>query len=210
MLKKFGIFCMLLGLAMVAGSGWMIFRNNSEDEAAGSMSEVALVEIKDVIAAAPTATPAPKSTIAPFYAATPEPTQAPEMPTMDIDGRDYIGYLELPTIGLSLPVMSDWSYAQLRVAPCRYHGSAYDDSMVIMAHNYDRHFGRLGSLNIGDPVQFVDAQGNIFRYVVAKQETLERSDVEPMIESEYDLSLFTCTYGGASRVTVRLERVLAY
>ncbi len=82
--------------------------------------------------------------------------------------------------------------------------------MVVMAHNYDRHFGRISSLNIGDPVQFVDAKGNIFRYIVAKHETLEPGAVKPMTNNDYDLTLFTCTYGGASRVTVRLERVLAY
>ncbi len=193
---------MLLGLAMVAGSGWLLYQNYTEDQDAGTLSESALVEMKDVIAAEP------KPTVIPRLE--PEATLTPEMPTMQIDGQDYIGYLEMPTIGVSLPVMSDWSYAQLRTAPCRYRGSAYDDTLVIMAHNYDRHFGRVSGMNIGDPVQFVDAQGNIFKYVVAAHETLERTDVEPMVNSEYDLTLFTCTYGGASRITVRLDRVLSY
>lgn len=202
MRKFFGILCMLLGLAMVAGSGWLLYENYTEDQDAGTLSESALVEMKDTIAAKP------KETLLPRLE--PEATLTPEMPTMQIDGQDYIGYLEMPTIGLSLPVMSDWSYPQLRTAPCRYRGSAYDDTLVIMAHNYDRHFGRVSGMNIGDPVQFVDAQGNIFKYVVAAHETLERTDVEPMLNSEYDLTLFTCTYGGASRITVRLDRVLSY
>ncbi len=202
MRKFFGILCMLLGLAMVAGSGWLLYKNYTEDQDAGTLSESALVEMKDTIAAKP------KETLLPRLE--PEATLTLEMPTMQIDGQDYIGYLEMPTIGLSLPVMSDWSYPQLRTAPCRYRGSAYDDTLVIMAHNYDRHFGRVSGMNIGDPVQFVDAQGNIFKYVVAAHETLERTDVEPMLNSEYDLTLFTCTYGGASRITVRLDRVLSY
>lgn len=202
MRKFFGILCMLLGLAMVAGSGWLLYENYTEDQDAGTLSESALVEMRDAIAAEPRATVIPRLE--------PEATLTPEMPTMQIDGQDYIGYLEMPTIGVSLPVMSDWSYAQLRTAPCRYRGSAYDDTLVIMAHNYDRHFGRVASLNIGDPVQFVDAVGNIFKYVVAAHETLERTDYRLMVDSEYDLTLFTCTYGGASRVTVRLERVLTY
>jgi len=232
---------MLLGLAMVAGSGWLIFENKSEEAAAGSLSEVALLELKESIAAAPKSTPVPMITYVP--GATPEPAQSgdfeltapvdeaelpalapeatvpvrwgdptpvPEMPTMTIGGQQYIGYLELPTIALNLPVMSDWSYPQLRKAPCRYTGSAYEDNMVIMAHNYERHFGNLTSLNIGDPVQFVDAQGSIFRYRVAAHETLAPTDVAPMVDNAYDLTLFTCTYGGASRITVRLERVLTY
>ena len=133
-----------------------------------------------------------------------------EMPVVEIEGNEYIGYLELPTILLSLPVMSDWSYPQLRIAPCRYSGSAYDDTMVVMAHNYDRHFGSLRSLQEGDPVQFVDMQGNIFRYEVACHELLQKGDVSEMVDNEWDLTLFSCTYGGEARVTVRLNRVKAY
>lgn len=140
--------------------------------------------------------------------ATPAPmaTAMPEMPTMEIGKHSYIGYIEMPTLGISLPVMSEWSYPKLRIAPCRYTGSVYDDTMVILAHNYTRHFGRIGELDIGDPVQFIDADGNIYQYTVARHETLEKRDVEAMVDSEYDLTLFTCTYGGKYRVTVRLKR----
>lgn len=200
---------MLLGLAMVAGSGWLIYGNKTEDEAAGSMSETALVEMREAMDAAPKVTLAPKATLAPD-GELPAATPIPEMPTMEIDGNEYIGYLEIPTIGVSLPVMSDWSYPQLRIAPCCYWGSAYDDSLVIMAHNYDRHFGRIGTLEIGAPVQFIDCEGNIFRYVVAAHEQLERTDVQEMLADSWDLTLFTCTYGGANRVTVRLTRVDAF
>lgn len=137
----------------------------------------------------------------------PASTSRSEMPTLQIGKQSYIGYLELPTLGISLPVMSEWSYPQLRIAPCRYTGSVYDDSLIILAHNYSRHFGRIKALSIGDPVQFIDADGNIYQYTVAKHETLDKRDVEKMVNNEYDLSLFTCTYGGKNRITVRLNRV---
>lgn len=237
MRKFFGIVCMLLGLAMVVGAGYLLYENREESETAGEQSETVLTEMLDAMAtdapmtalpsvatAAPTdaeATIAPTEMLAPEIesiadeiaideALEPTATPIPEMPTMMIDGHEYIGYLEMPTIGITLPVMSDWSYKQLRIAPCRYWGSAYDDSMVILAHNYDRHFGRISSLNVGDPVQFVDADGNIFKYVVAAHETLERLQMRKMVDNDYDLTLFTCTYGGGKRVTVRLERVLTY
>ena len=47
-----------------------------------------------------------------------------EMPMIEIDGQWYIGVLEFPSIGLSLPVMSEWSYSRLKISPCRYYGSA--------------------------------------------------------------------------------------
>lgn len=130
-----------------------------------------------------------------------------DMPELTVGGNQYVGYIELPTLGLTLPVMSDWSYPKLRIAPCRYSGSVSDDTMVILAHNYTRHFGTIKDLEIGDLVQFVDAKGDIYQYTVAKHETLNKKDVDEMVDSDYDLTLFTCTYGGRYRVTVRLNRV---
>ena len=63
---------------------------------------------------------------------------------------------------------------------------------------------------LGDPVQFVCADGEIFSYVVSGHETLQPRAVEEMLDNASDLTLFTCTYGGRTRVTVRLSRVLAY
>ena len=75
--------------------------------------------------------------------------------------------------------------------------------MIILAHNYSTHFGTLKDLGIGDPVTFTDADGNVFRYEVLELETLMPSAIEKMESGDWDLTLFTCTVGGQSRVTVR-------
>ena len=69
-----------------------------------------------------------------------------EMPTTEVDGNAYIGYLEIPSLEISLPVLSDWSYPKLKLAPCRYAGSVYLNNLIIAAHNYPAHFGTLDSL----------------------------------------------------------------
>ena len=130
-----------------------------------------------------------------------------EMPEEEIDGVDYIGTLRIPALGLELPIISQWSYPNLKVAPCRYAGSAYLDDLVIAAHNYPSHFGTLKDLSPGDEITFTDMDGNVFRYEVAELETLPPTAIEDMTESGYALTLFTCTLGGASRVTVRCSRV---
>ena len=203
-----GVICMVLGGALLLGAAGLLSENRREESRAGEESAQVMVRLRQEMeqAALPedTRTEPDQS---PEAEETPLPDPAGrEMPTLEIDGQTYIGYLELPTLGLSLPVMSEWSYPKLRIAPCRYWGSAYDDSLVILAHNYDRHFGRLQELAIGDPVQFIDADGVIYQYTVEKQEILEKPDVEKMVDSGYDLTLFTCTYGGRHRVTVRLRR----
>ncbi|WP_300602730.1 sortase [uncultured Oscillibacter sp.] len=130
-----------------------------------------------------------------------------EMPTVEIDGYDYIGYLDIPSLELSLPVMSEWSYPQLKIAPCRYAGSVYLDDMILAAHNYDRHFGRLKNLEGGELVRFTDVDGNVFDFSVTELELLWPEQTEEMLSGEWDLTLFTCTLGGRQRVTVRCDRI---
>ena len=125
------------------------------------------------------------------------------MKEIEIDGYAYIGYISIPSLGLELPVMSSWSYPQLKIAPCRYYGSVKTRDLVIAAHNYSRHFGNIKNLSAGDQVYFIDVEGVISSYEVAEVDTLNPTDVENMTSSGYALTLFTCTYGGQSRVTVR-------
>lgn len=126
------------------------------------------------------------------------------MPVVPVDGRDYVGVLSVPALDLELPVLSEWSYGGLAVAPCRYAGSAYTDDMVVAAHNYASHFGGIGNLEPGDAVTFCDLDGNVFRYKVAVVDMLAADAVSDMVAADgWDLTLFTCTLDGASRVTVR-------
>lgn len=127
------------------------------------------------------------------------------MPEAEIDGWRYIGYLEICDLGIELPVISEWSYPALNAAPCRYSGSVYTNDLVLAAHNYESHFGRVNELSTGGMIIFTDIDGNRFSYEIALVETLLPTDVEEMTSGEWDLSLFTCTFGGASRVTVHCE-----
>ena len=130
-----------------------------------------------------------------------------EMPTENINGIDYIGILRIPALELELPVISEWSYPRLKIAPCRYTGSAYQDDLIIAAHNYNSHFGNLKNLREGDTATLTDMDGNVFTYEMAELEILQPTDIEGMDRGEWDLTLFTCTRGGSSRVTARFERV---
>lgn len=120
-----------------------------------------------------------------------------------IGGYGYIGYLSIPALNRELPVMAEWSYPRLRISPCRFSGSVETDDLVILAHNYSRHFGKISSLKSGDLVVFTDVNGLASIYEVAEIDTLNPTAVAEMTSGEYPLTLFTCTYGGQSRVTVR-------
>lgn len=124
-----------------------------------------------------------------------------------VGGYSYMGYLYIPTIDLKLPVMTSWSYEALMISPCRYTGSVATDDLVIAAHNYSQHFWNIQYLTEGAPVYFTDWEGETVAYEVSLVETLSPYAIEEMTDSGYALTLFTCTYGGQSRVTVRCDRV---
>lgn len=129
-----------------------------------------------------------------------------EMPVIDVMGWEYIGVLEIPALNLSLPVMSEWSYAGLYYAPCRFDGSAYSDDFVIIGHNYSCHFGHLKNLPDGSAVYFTDVEGTRFEYVSVLHETLSPTAGEELCSGEWPLSIATCTIGGQARVVLRCER----
>lgn len=129
----------------------------------------------------------------------------PEYTLKSLGDVACIGILEIPVLNLELPVISSWSYSSLRLAPCRYSGSAYKGNLVIAAHNYQSHFGGLRTLPEGSEVFFTDAVGNRFSYYVAVTEALTPWSVDDMTSGEWPLTLFTCTLDSQNRVTVRCE-----
>ena len=135
-----------------------------------------------------------------------DPENVEPMSELEVDGNGYIGCLSLPTLGLELPVMGDWSYSKLKVAPCRYAGNLHTEDLVIMAHNYSSHFGRIDQLSMGDPVLFADVNGKLTEFEVVGREVLPPTAVEEMTSGAYDLTLFTCTYGGKTRLVVYCDR----
>lgn len=206
-LKK-GTIPMTLGLLLIAAALGLSFRNVREDRQAQDASQTVVEELVELIPERkPQVTPDIVLSIPdmelPDYVKFPEM----EMPAKEVCGNEYIGTLEIPALGLSLPIISQWSYPKFQVAPCRYLGSAYTGDLILAAHNYPSHFGRIKELEPGDEVIFTDMDGNVFRYQMAVQEILDPADAEGMACSGYPLTLFTCTIGGQYRVTVRFERV---
>lgn len=201
MRSKVGKICMVLGLLLLIGSfgltGYNLWDEKRADEVVLKTVQVLRAETPDLEVVDP------QEELIPNYILDPDR----EMPIIQIDGNDYVGYVEIPALELSLPVLESWSYPNLKLGPCRYEGSVYHDDMVIAAHNYTTHFGGLRNLIIGDEVRFTDGDGNVFTYQVASLEQLQPTQVEEMCESDWDLTLFTCTLSGRQRMTVRCALV---
>lgn len=139
----------------------------------------------------------------------PKAVTQPEMGTIEIGGSQYCGFITLPALGIELPVRSEWSYPALRSTPCRYSGTAEGRDLIIAAHNYDSHFGRIDELDQGDEIWFTDVSGERSYYEVLYTELISGSDAESMVKGgaeEWALTLYTCDLSGQSRVTVRAVR----
>ena len=197
MRKWIGVICVFLGVVCILSAAGFAVYNRWEDDQAEETAQDLLADVQSIMDETQPGQPLPDDT-----------EQIPtEMETVNVGGYDCIGILSVPVLDLELPVLTDWSYAKLKKAPCHYYGTYYETDFVIAAHNYKSHFGRLSQLQPGDIVIFTDVNGADHCYEVVLLETLPKEATQEMITSGFALSLYTCTPGGASRVTVRCNAI---
>ena len=208
MRKKVGLVLMALGAVLICGAALLLAYNRQEAQLAEDHVQFVLPQMEQQIRQAAETTPVetqPKAAeYVPVAFLTPEDVVMTESV---INGYAYIGYLSIAELGLELPVMSQWDYTRLQIAPCRYSGTVKGENLVVMAHNYSSHFGRLKQLGLGSSVQFVDMDGKVWNYEVAAMDVLAAENVEEMTAGEYDLTLFTCAKNRTHRVTVRCNKI---
>ena len=132
-----------------------------------------------------------------------------DMSLKTIDNRSYVAILSIPALDLELPVINELTNSNLKIAPCLYQGSIDQNNVIIGAHNYKTHFGQLKSLEVGDSITLTDMAGNTFFYQISETEILGKTDVDELNGGEWDLTLFTCTYGGEHRIIVRCDQILS-
>ena len=206
MRQKIGKICMILGALLILASAVLLAYNKWDASRADKAAQQALGELEQTL----TQTIEDK-TKDDTLVLQPELDPEQAMTEVELDGWNYIGYLSIPSVGLQLPVMSEWSYAGLKVAPGRYSGSTYADNMVVCAHNYAKHFSPIKWLAEGAEVYFTDMDGMVWSYEVSYVENLQPTQIEKMTtktedSDAWDLTLFTCTTGGSARCAVRCVR----
>lgn len=216
--KKIGNILICLGLALILGAGGMTWYNIRLEQKGAELSDAAVSAIHQLLPDAPTLGKIPQNvqlTPTPDFKVTDQGVEIPDyilnpkmkMPVETINGIDYIGYIQIPVLGIELPVIAETTDALLKMAPCRYKGTAYLDDLIIGGHNYRQHFASIGKLTPGDTVVFVDMKGNVFCYEVLGQELISANDAPGMVSGEWDLSLFTCNTSRSDRITIRCRKV---
>ena len=205
MRKLFANLCRGLGVICIIAALVIAWRNSQDERIAMQSADTLSEQVRVSIEAAKAVYAEADNTVIPDYILNPDIA----MPAVDVGGKQVIGEVIIPSQDLELPVQAEWSVKDAKNAPCRYKGSAYTDDMIIAGHNYKSHFQRLANLTIGDEVRFRDMDGNEFQYTVSEIQDIPGEDISSMSAGEWDLTLFTCTYGGRSRVTIRCTRLSA-
>lgn len=197
MAKKAGMFFVIAGTALIISALSLFLCNRYEDAKAGRSAEKVLGSLIQL-------TEERSEQLKESSGQTEQPET--DMPVVEIEGNGYVGYISIPALDIELPVMSEWDYERLAIAPCRQFGSSRTDDLVIAAHNYRSHFGSLEELTAGDSVAFIDMDGIVNDYIVAETSVLQPTEVDAVQNSKYDLVLYTCTSSGSTRFVVFCER----
>lgn len=180
--RRLGWVCMALGVLCILSAALLALHNRRQAENAAAAAQRTLTRMAETIVS--------------------DRQEADDDGGIQVEGERYLGFLSLPAIGVELPVRMEWDMEGLKTAPARYAGSL-EGGLVIGAHNYAAHFGGLSRLRQGDAVYLTDGAGALHCYTVERIETLAPESVAEMTDSGWEMTLFTCTYGGQNRVTVR-------
>lgn len=222
--NAFGIILIILGAVLILSALLLFYHNAAEDDRAGEAAADALLELQEVMQenkpnyeenaensadnSAESGANSSENDFLDANLALPDRDNSTKMTTVTLaDGYEYIGILEIPSLELTLPIMSEWDYNRLLLAPCRHFGAASTDDLVIAGHNYKRHFGPLDRVKLGDKVKFTELDGTVYEYEVVETTVLEATAVEEVQNSGHALVLYTCTYEGTTRIAVFCDRI---
>ena len=197
-MNKLGKILIIIGIILITTSATLLIYNNYKEYKAGIKSQEVLTILKtnyDQI----------DQTIINQKEIS---NNIKEMKTKTVNGYDYIGTISIPVLNLELPIMSEYDYNRLNIAPCRYYGSIYTNDLIICAHSYETHFKNIINLNQKDKIIITDVSGNVYIYEVLEIEILNPKEVSKMINNEFDLTLYTCTNDGLNRITIRCNRLI--
>lgn len=196
-MNKLSKILVFIGITLIIASGIIIITNNYEDNKAKENSKIVLKNLKDNI----------KEQTKDKSNTNIKPTSISKQDnTIKIDNNKYIGIITIPKLNIELPIMSNYNEEKLKIAPCLYYGTI-SNKIIICAHSYRSHFGTLSKLSQNDKIVITNVDGENIIYEVLEIEVLDSNDIKKMINTEFDLTLYTCTNDGTKRITVRANKV---
>jgi len=127
----------------------------------------------------------------------------PAMPVLELDGEDFSGLLDVPAFGVTLPVGSIWDTGKLGFYPCRFWGSANDNSLVIGGTDQQGQFDFCDKIDLGAIITVTDMTGAEFTYSVSQVDRAKHADTGWLCSEDHDLTLFARANFSLEYIAVR-------
>ena len=191
-----GKLLIILGVLLLA-AGAVLFLGNRAEEIAAEQSARRLLAAVESEIMAKGEDPLPEHA--------PKPGKEPAPPLEELYAVD--GILTIPKIGITLPVLRDYSEDLLRVSVCIFERETGEDGrMVLAGHDYKSHFGKIKTLVPGDAVDYETLSGGLRHYTVIEVTAIDPDDRAGLEAGEWDMTLLTCNRDLSKRILVRLGR----
>jgi len=132
------------------------------------------------------------------------------------DGTEYysIGVVNIPSINVNYPILSTYSDALLKIAPCKFHGPNPNEvgNLCIAGHNYrnSKFFSKVPKLENGDIVEITDLSGNTVTYAVYDKFIVNPDQLEctsQLTGGRREITLITCTDDNKQRYIIKAREI---
>ena len=133
--------------------------------------------------------------------------------TYAVDGEEYtiVGTLNIPSLGIEYPILSETSNKLLKVSLTKYWGANPNEvgNMVVVGHNYknNKFFSNLSKIQHGEIVKITDLAGKTLDYKVYDTYVIDPYDnacTSQLTDGKTEITLITCHYeNGSNHATKR-------
>lgn len=131
------------------------------------------------------------------------------------EGEEYISeaVLEVPTLNIKYPVLSETSEELLKISVNKYWGPKPNEigNYCVVGHNYKngKMFGKLSQIQNGD-IAVLTANNKSITYEVYDKYVVSPDDVactSQLTKGKRELTLITCTNYGTQRLVVKCREI---
>lgn len=137
----------------------------------------------------------------------------PKTATYTVDNKQYtvVGVLNIPSLNIEYPILSETSTELLKVSLNKYWGSNPNEvgNMVVVGHNYknNKFFSNLSKIQHGEIVKITDLAGKTLDYKVYDTFVIDPYDnscTSQLTDGKTEITLITCHYeNGSNHATKR-------
>ena len=136
--------------------------------------------------------------------------------TYKVDGKTYemVGSINIQSINVDYPILSETSDSLLKVSVCKFWGSNPNEvgNLCIAGHNYrnKRFFSKVPTLSVGDIIEITDLNKKTLKYSVYDKYTVDPEDTSctsQITNGKKIVTLITCTNDSKQRVIVQAKEV---